>query len=194
VIHEITGPDCVVAYFYFDFRNKRQRMDIMLRSIIWQLSGQTPSRHSFLEKLYKALGDGARYPQPVELQRVLEDLLSELDQTYIVIDGLDECNKTDWKPLIQFICSLGHPGKNAVHLLFTSQPLEEFKTAFKDVTFIELGSAVSTRDIRAFVGSEIPTLGNWASHDNYAKNVTEQIVRKSNGMLVLSSRCNLSSS
>jgi hypothetical protein len=62
-------------------------MDIMLRSIIWQLSGHTHSRHSYLEKLYKALGDGTRYPQPVELQRVLEDLLSELDRTYIVIDG-----------------------------------------------------------------------------------------------------------
>ncbi|KAJ7288930.1 hypothetical protein C8J57DRAFT_1707200, partial [Mycena rebaudengoi] len=187
VINEITGPDHVVVYFYFDFRNERQRMDIMLRSIIWQLSGRSPSRHSFLEKLYKSLGDGARYPQPVELQRVLEDLLSELDRTYIIIDGLDECNKTDWKPLVQFIQSLCHPTKNAPHLLLTSQPLDEFKTGFKDVTCIELGSAVSTGDIRAYIGSEVPRVGNWASDDKYAKDVTEQIVQKSNGMFRLAS-------
>jgi hypothetical protein len=188
VIHEITGPDRVVAYFYFDFRNKRQRMDIMLRSIIWQLSGQSPSRHSFLEKLYKALGDGNRYPQPVELQRVLEDLLSELDRTYIIIDGLDECKKTDWEPLVKFLCSLCHPTKNAPHLLFTSQPLEEFKQAFKGVTSIELDSTVTTGDIRSLVDTKVSRVKNWA-HDD--ERVTEQIVRKSNGMLVLSLQCYL---
>ncbi|KAJ6494996.1 ankyrin repeat-containing domain protein [Mycena vulgaris] len=171
-----------VAYFYFDFRNERQRMDIMLRSIIWQLSGRSPSPYSALHRLYKTLGNGTIQPQPIHLQGVLEDLLSEADRTYIVIDGLDECHKTDWKPLVQFIHSLSHPTENAPHLLFTSQPLNEFQKAFKDVTFIELGSAVSTDDIRSFVGSEVPGVGNWASDDKYAKHITEQIVQKSNGM------------
>ena len=161
-------------------------MDIMLRSIIWQLSGQSPSRHSSLEKLYKSLGDGTRYPQPAELQGVLEDLLSELDRTYIILDGLDECNKkTNWKPLIKFIHSLCHPTKNAPHVLFTSQPLGEFTEAFKDVVFIELGSEVSTSDIRSYIGSEVSKLGNWASDAKFSNDVTEQIVQKSNGMSVL---------
>jgi hypothetical protein len=116
-----------------------------------------------------------------------------LDQTYIVIDGLDECHKMEWKPLAKFIHSLYHPLKYALHLLFTSQPLQEFQTAFKDIPFIELGSAVST-DIRSFVGSKVSRVGNWASDDNYVKDVTEQIVQKSNGMWVLSLGCDLSSS
>jgi hypothetical protein len=169
-------------------------MDIMLRSIVWQLSGQSPLPYSSLCRLYETLGHGTTLPQHKHLQGVLEDLFSELDQTYIVIDGLDECEKTVWKHLIEFIHSLCHPAKNAPHLLFTGQPLEEFRTAFKDVTFIELGSAVSSGDIRSFVGSEVPRIGNWASDVNYAENVTEQIVQKSNGMLVLSLHCGLSSS
>jgi hypothetical protein len=88
--------------------------------------------------------------------------------------------------LAQFIHSLRHPTKNAPHLLFTSQPLQEFQKAFKDITFIELGSAVSTGDIRSFVGSEVSWVRNWASDEKYAKHVTEQIVQKSNGMLVFS--------
>ncbi|KAF7333075.1 HET-domain-containing protein [Mycena venus] len=185
IIEEIVKacPDrSAVAYFYFDFRNERQHMDIMLRSIIWQLSGRSPSPHSALHRLYKSLGNGTIHPQPIDLQGVFKDLHSELDQTYIVIDGLDECNKSDRKPLIEFIHSLCHPAKYAPHLLFTSQPLEEFQTAFKDATFIELGSWVSNDDIRSFVGSEVTRVGNWASNDNYAKNVTEQIVQKSHGM------------
>ncbi|KAJ7506487.1 hypothetical protein B0H11DRAFT_285786 [Mycena galericulata] len=186
VIEEITVA-CpklsAVAYFYFDFRNERQRMDIMLRSIIWQLSGRSPSPYSALDRLYKRLGNGTIQPQHVHLRGVLEDLLSEFNQTYIVIDGLDECDKTDWEPLVQFIHSLRNPTKTTPHLLVTSQPHEEFQKAFKDVAFIELGSAVSTNDIRSFVGSKVPRVGNWASDDKYAKEVTEQIVQKSNGML-----------
>jgi hypothetical protein len=186
-------PDrSAVAYFYFDFRNERQRMDIMLRFIIWQLSGRSPLPYSSLDQLYKTLGNGTIQPQRIHLQEVLKNLLSEFNQTYIIIDGLDECNKTDQKPLIQFIHSLCHPAKNTPHLLFTSQPLEEFQTAFKDTTFIELGSWVSNNDIRSFIGSEVPGVGNWASDDKYAKDVTEQIVQKSNGMSVLSLHCDLS--
>jgi hypothetical protein len=150
--------------------------------------------YSALHQLYETLGNGTIQPQHVHLQEVLENLLSEFNQTYIVIDGLDECNKTEWKPLAQFIHSLCHPLKNALHLLFTSQPLEEFQTVFKDVTFIELGSWVSNDDIRSFVGSEVPRVGNWASDENYASHVTEQIVQKSNGMLVLTLCCDLSAS
>ncbi|KAF7377165.1 HET-domain-containing protein [Mycena sanguinolenta] len=185
VIEEITvacSKESAVAYFYFDFRNERQRMDIMLWSIIWQLSGQSPSPYSALNQLHKKLKNGTVKPQFIHLQAVLEDLLSELDQTYIVIDGLDECNKTDWKRLIGLLHSLYYPAKHALHLLFTSQPLEDFKTAFKNVPFFELGSVVSTGDIRSFIGNEVPKVGNWASDDKNAEQVTEQIVQKSNGM------------
>jgi hypothetical protein len=171
-----------VSYFYFDFRNERQRMDIMLRSIVWQLSGQLPLPYSSLCQLYETLGSGTIQPQHRHLQEVLENLLSEFERTYIVIDGLDECRKTDWKLLIEFIHGLCHPTKNAPHLLFTSQPLEEFRTAFKDVTFIELGSTVTTGDIRSYVGSEVPMVGNWAKDEKYARDVTERIVQRSNGM------------
>ncbi|KAF8148516.1 hypothetical protein K438DRAFT_1688730, partial [Mycena galopus ATCC 62051] len=171
-----------IAYFYFDFSNDRQRMDIMIRSIIWQLSRLSPSPYSALHRLYERLGNGAIQPQHIHLQGVFEDLLSDLDRTYIVIDGLDECRRTDWKLLVEFIHSLCHSTKKMLHLLFTSQPHEEFQKAFKDVTVIELGSAVSISDIRSFIGSEVPRVGNWASDDKYAEVVTEQIVQKSNGM------------
>ncbi|KAF8207724.1 hypothetical protein K438DRAFT_1930767 [Mycena galopus ATCC 62051] len=184
VIEEIilTCQQSTVAYFYFDFKKERQHMDIMLQSIIWQLSGKSPLPYRALDELYKKLGNGTIRPQREDLQAVLEDLLSDLDQTYIIIDGLDECDKTDWKPLVEFLHSLHYPTKNALHLLFTSQPLQEFEKAFRDIPFIELGSAGSIGDIRSFVGSEVPRVGNWASDEKYAEHVTKQIVEKSNGM------------
>ncbi|KAJ7615248.1 hypothetical protein DFH06DRAFT_1239963 [Mycena polygramma] len=171
-----------VAYFFFDFRNDRQRLHIMLRSIVWQLSGRTSPPHGALHRLYKKLGDGTIQPQPPHLREVLEELLSELGRTYIVIDGLDECEKTQWNRLAHLIHSLCPPGKTVPHLLFTSQPLAEFQKAFKNVTFIDLSSAVLKDDIMSFTASEVSGVGNWASDDDPAVRVTEQIVQKSNGM------------
>lgn len=171
-----------VAYFYFDFRKDKQRKDIMLRSIIWQLSPRSPSPYGALHRLYKKLGNGTIQPQITHLEAVLEELLSEFVQTFIVIDALDECDKSDWKLLNQLIRILCLPNANALHLLFTSQPLDEFQEAFKDVSFIELTSEVSTPDIRAFVASEVRGIRNWASDDKHAQHVAEQIVLKSNGM------------
>jgi hypothetical protein len=52
--------------------------------------------------------------------------------------------------------------------------------SFNDVTFIELGSAVSASDIRSFVGSKIPGIRNLASDDEYVKHFTGHIVQKNN--------------
>jgi hypothetical protein len=99
VIREVikTCPErSAVAFFYFDFRNERQqRMDIMLRSIIWQLSKLSPSPYGALHRLYEKLGNGTIQPQSKDLQEVLKDLLSKFNRTYVFIDGLDECNKAD---------------------------------------------------------------------------------------------------
>jgi hypothetical protein len=59
VIEEIivACSEWAVAYFYFDFRNDRQqRMDIVLRSIVWQLSECSSSPYSTLHELYKGWG------------------------------------------------------------------------------------------------------------------------------------------
>ncbi|KAF7345188.1 Pfs domain-containing protein [Mycena sanguinolenta] len=188
VIRELvkTCPEkSAVAYFYFDFSNNRQHLDIMVQSIIWQLSGQSPLPYGALRQLYKTLKNGATKPQQEDLLGVLENLLSELDWTYIIIDGIDECRKTDWKHLITFIHNLCHPAKHRLHLLFTSQLIQEFETAFKDITSITLGSKVSNNDIKSFVGSTVRETGNWASENKYARDVTDQIVQKSNGMFRL---------
>jgi hypothetical protein len=151
VIEEITvacPKQSAVAYFYFDFRNNRQRMDIMLRSIVWQLSGQLPSPYSTLHQLYAKLKNGTIQPQCIHLQGVLKDLLAELDQTYIVIDGLDECNETDWKPIIEFIHSLGHPTRNAPHPCLLVNLLRNFEqhSKMQPLLSLVLGSQMMTLD------------------------------------------------
>ncbi|KAJ7731890.1 hypothetical protein B0H16DRAFT_1468892 [Mycena metata] len=93
-------------------------------------------------------------------------------------------DKTDWKHLIKFIHSLCNPAKSALHLLFTSQPVQEFQTSFKDVPFIELGSWVSNDDIRSFLSSKVLGIRKWIT-DHKSGKVIQQIVEKSDGIRFL---------
>ncbi|KAJ7112603.1 ankyrin repeat-containing domain protein [Mycena epipterygia] len=61
-----------VAYFYFDFRNKQnQLVEIMLRSIILQLSAQSPNKYMTLDQQYN-LSNGQTLPTYQNLLDILD--------------------------------------------------------------------------------------------------------------------------
>ncbi|KAJ7742354.1 hypothetical protein DFH07DRAFT_43908 [Mycena maculata] len=185
VIREISttvdGPSAV-AYFYFDFRDeKRQRSNIMLRSIVFQLSAQSSPPYKALGQLHTRLSGVP--PNDRDLEQVLDELLSELGRSCIVLDALDECNNHEFPQLVKFIQRLlVGPNTRLLHLLFTSQPRQIFHEGFQDVIHVELISGLTNNDIRLFVTSEVSALKNWAAQ---SERVTAQVVQKSSGMFRL---------
>ncbi|KAJ6555637.1 hypothetical protein DFH09DRAFT_1318046 [Mycena vulgaris] len=172
------GPSSV-AYFYFDFGDeKKQLVEVMLRSIILQLSAQSPSDYSALDHLYSS-SNGQTLPTYQNLMDVLHELLQEIDHTYIVLDALDECNEPDL--IIQLISKLRDQTDSPLHLLFTSQSREMFTAAFKDIPHIILDLKTTREDIERFVANEIQSkrLKHWARH---SAQITTKILEKSNGM------------
>ncbi|KAJ7692991.1 hypothetical protein B0H17DRAFT_1280185 [Mycena rosella] len=116
-----SNPDSAMAYavgyFYFDFRNdETQLVETMLRSIIFQLSKQSPQPYATLDQQYAS----RKGVPPIydNLRDVLDKLLVELGPTYIVLDALDECKETD--RLIHFISTLQNRTTSPLHLLFTT--------------------------------------------------------------------------
>ncbi|KAJ7458996.1 hypothetical protein FB451DRAFT_577392 [Mycena latifolia] len=173
-----TIPAYAVAYFYFDFRNEEtQLMETMLRSIVFQLSRQSPSPYATLDQCYKTRK--GVIPTSENLQDILNKLLMELGPTYIVLDALDECKDTAL--IVQFISTLQN---SPLHLLFTSQHRTEFAVAFKAVTRIILEPETTRDDIERFVESELqtPKLKHWAGH---TAEITRKVVEKSSGMFRL---------
>ncbi|KAJ6555614.1 ankyrin repeat-containing domain protein [Mycena vulgaris] len=172
------GPSSV-AYFYFDFRDeKKQLVEVMLRSIILQLSAQSPNDYSALDHLYSS-SNGQTLPTYQNLMDVLHELLQEIGHTYIVPDALDECNEPDL--IIQLISKLRDQTDSPLHLLFTSQSREMFTAAFKDIPHIVLDLKTTAEDIERFVASELRSkrLKHWARH---SVQITTKILEKSNGM------------
>ncbi|KAJ7112625.1 ankyrin repeat-containing domain protein, partial [Mycena epipterygia] len=69
---QATAGISAVAYFYFDFRNEQNELvEIMLRSIILQLSAQSPIPYAALDQQYKSLR-GQTLPTYQNLLDILE--------------------------------------------------------------------------------------------------------------------------
>ncbi|KAJ7726445.1 ankyrin repeat-containing domain protein, partial [Mycena maculata] len=185
VIREICtaadGKSSAVAYFYFDFTDdQHQRPDIMLRSIVFQLSAQSSHPYKVLGRLHNTLSDVP--PHHEDLLKVLDEVLSELGRCYIVLDALDECNEAYFHRLVDFLKTLlAGPNKRPLHLLLTSQPRQIFMEEFHDLTLVELECGATENDIRNFVESGVSHLKIRATQ---AEQVTEQVVQKSSGMSV----------
>jgi hypothetical protein len=173
------SSNTAIAYFYFDFRDeKSQRMKVVLQSVILQLSAQSLSPYSALDRLYKSYR-GQTLPTHENLLAILDELLSNFEHTYIILDALDECNEHDG--LVQFITRLRDWFTRSLHLLFTSQPREVFTEAFEDTALVVLTPDITHNDIQWFINSELHSLSH-LTHRICAEEITEKIVVKSNGM------------
>lgn len=170
-----------ITYFYFDFTDERkQRVEMMLRSIILQLSAQSRNPYAALDMQYELFGKGQTLPTYQNLVDVLQTLLSDLDCTYIVLDALDEAKDTNH--LVQLILRLHNWKKSRVHLLLTSQPRQIFTNAFVGIPQVTLEFTTTGSDIHLFVSSQLlfnPDLEHLAHH---AECIVTRVVEKSNGM------------
>ncbi|KAJ6539726.1 hypothetical protein B0H19DRAFT_370913 [Mycena capillaripes] len=155
---------------------------MMLRSIILQLSAQSPNPYAALNLLYEGC-KGQTLPTHQNLVDVLEKLLSEIGRAYIVLDALDECK--DNGLLLRLISRLRGWTKSQLHILFTSQPREIFTTAFEGVMLVSLQFSITQSDIRLFVSSELRSNLDLEHLAQRAAEVTAKVVQKSNGMFRL---------
>jgi hypothetical protein len=167
-------------YFYFDFRDeKSQHVKIVLQSIILQLSAQSSKPYSALEQEFKS-SQGQTLPTYNKLLGILKELLSDFTHTYIVLDALDECNKH--QVLVQLITRLRDWTTQSLHLLFTSQPHKIFTELFEGALLVVLTPDITHNNIQQFIDSELQSL-LYLTRQTCAEEITEKIVKKSNGML-----------
>ncbi|KAJ6538320.1 hypothetical protein DFH09DRAFT_1368955 [Mycena vulgaris] len=149
---ESPRPAPALAYFYFDFNNtETQDVEIALRRIILQLSDQCPHPDRCLDEHYAGRQTLPSYKDLHE--KILPVLLRELGRTYIVLDGLDECD--DYDCLVDLISTFRQWNETPLHVFITSQSRRVFTKSFHGVMRIALKYSVTEADIRLFVRDEI---------------------------------------
>ncbi|CAD6586135.1 MAG: hypothetical protein ASARMPRED_002451 [Alectoria sarmentosa] len=109
-----------LAYYYFDFNDTRkQTCEGLVRSLVTQLSRQSLESSKKLEALYSQFEKGHEEPNVERLVKLMRRVLEEFEETYLVIDALDEC--TEIPEVISFLDEMRNWGFQNIHILITSR-------------------------------------------------------------------------
>jgi hypothetical protein len=128
-----------IAFFYFDFNTPEKRdADNVLRSVCAQMLMKTEAIPEEIKTLYSRAYNGTTQPGRKVLKEILQCLLSCFNETYILIDALDECTRT-----YETLSKLPNPSKALVDKAIPSVALSQYR----DVTNIYMHVASSRKDL-----------------------------------------------
>lgn len=81
----------------------------------------------------------------------LRAALARFEQTFIVVDALDECSKDERKLLVSFLAGLIRSNPHGVKLLLTSRPESDLEQLLKNSSKFLINANDTTKDIRPYV-------------------------------------------
>jgi hypothetical protein len=170
-----------VAFYYFDFNDVGKRDVISLvRALVAQFLNKIPTTASYLETLSSQIDE-----KPLDIESMLEILktcIQELDQTYIVIDALDECEECE--ELMKLIELIHGWSLENLHILVSSRQLPEIEEVIADC-------ASSSLCLQNSINQDISILiqGRLSSDRKFQKwpyqvrqEITETLTGKASGM------------
>jgi hypothetical protein len=164
----------------------------MIRSLIVQLSTQPLSSQSLnisraLKSLFASKNNGQQRPTAGELLTTLQQMIEEFDETFVILDALDECNHRN--ELLEDIEKIKGWKKEKLHILVTSRKepdIEEHLTPLVcDKGIICIQSALVDNDIRLYVRARLQNdsrLKRWHKMPEIQLEIERTLMEKANGM------------
>ncbi|KUL90773.1 hypothetical protein ZTR_00369 [Talaromyces verruculosus] len=185
-------PGKVTAYFFFDFNDaQKQDPEMMVRSLLCQLSQQSIRIPASLDALFSSSENGQRQPSAHTLLETLRSIIHEFPQVYIVLDALDECaQRVELMETLEMIA--GWKLQN-VRLLVTSRKERDIESSLGGLVNgqnrICLQSTIVDKDIQRYVRHRLSTdkdLHKW-NKDAVIRREIEDVLRDgAHGMYVCS--------
>ncbi|KFY03640.1 hypothetical protein V490_00108, partial [Pseudogymnoascus sp. VKM F-3557] len=181
-------PGKVVAYFYFDFTNAdKQKPELMVRSLISQLSEQCVKMPLALEALYSSSDKGNRQPSLDALMIALQQMLLEFPQSYLILDALDECaNRGELLSILEQIA--GWQLKE-MRVVVTSRQERDIEISLEIIVnrefIICLQHQVVDKDIQTFVHQRLSDdkgLKRWQKDAEIRREIEATLMEGSRGM------------
>ncbi|KAH7086508.1 ankyrin repeat-containing domain protein [Paraphoma chrysanthemicola] len=188
-----TSPRLNILYFYFDFSDPtKQTLENMVRSFVNQLDRMHEKTPEQLASLFSSCEQTGCQPRLESLCQILFQVMDSLEDIYVVIDALDEC-QTRRGPysegLLSWIMKLFGSGSRNVHFLATSRPEHDIETKLNDLTTIEniilIHGKFLDNDIHDYVRTRIRVgdgLKRWRRHTAVQEEIESALMQKANGM------------
>ncbi|MCJ1243623.1 hypothetical protein MMC30_000820, partial [Trapelia coarctata] len=177
------------AYFYFTFTDMEKRKhQNMIRSVITQLCSQCLDIPTAVRNLFDKCEDGMRQPTEVELMKVLQCLIDEFNETYIVLDALDECDRR--QELCICLQEIVGWRSERLHVFITSRPEEDIRNTLEYLRLdqdqmVNMASESINDDIREYVEQRIRNdvgLKRWKQRPLVQKRIAEILMDRADGM------------
>ena len=151
-----SNPTVVIAYFDFDFNDtEKQRHDKFTRSLIEQLAWQSVEALACLQSLFFRCQDGKQQPTQDALELTLQQMLGGFEETFIILDALDECKERE--ELLLLLKNLNSWGTEKLHVLVTSRRERDIEETLESLATSEicLQSALVNIDIHTHISERL---------------------------------------
>lgn len=162
-----------IVYVYFDYRQREEHAETLLRNLLKQLAQKRPSLPGCVSTLYKQGIQGIP-PSLEALSQALQTVAKDFSKIFIIIDALDECtiyNDCRMRFLAE-IFSLRN--KSAANIFATSRPDTEIADRFRGGVFIEIHAR--EEDIRQYLKGNLHLLSHSVQNDIEMRNEIEQAI------------------
>ena len=151
-----SNPAVAIAYFYFDFNDtEKQKHDKCTRSLVEQLAWKSVKALACLESLFSRNQDGKQQPEQDALELTLQQMLGKFEETFIILDALDECKERE--KLLLLLEKLNSWGTEKLHVLVTSRRERDIEETLESLVTSEicLQSAVVDVDIHTHISERL---------------------------------------
>lgn len=157
-------PKTLLCYYLFDYRHADRRgSTAVLRSLIFQILTQQPFLFGLIRKDFELQDD--RYTENFHLMwRNLCSLLQAkgVQVVYILLDGLDKCDKKSRADLLREFSSLedtlGHTAALTIKLLLTTRPADDIEEHLTHWPRLEVDSEKISADLSRYIDEQVDVL------------------------------------
>ena len=189
VLHQCNdSSESFLAYFFFDFNDsEKQQCSQMIRSFIKQLYSQSNEALSEVESLFACCQDGRNLADLESLMITLQAAIQKSENTYIILDALDECS--DIVDLLAAIKKIVEGNLPSLHLQLASRWLTTVEGIVQNLTtsdrIIQIQSKTVDPDISSYISHTLeihPKLKRWGKRPDVQDEIRAALTEKADGM------------
>lgn len=140
-----------------------------------------------LEALYSSSDEGNRQPSLDALMNVLQHMLQEFPQSYLLLDALDEC--ADRPELLSILGQIAGWQLEEMRVVVTSRKERDIEDSLEDIVngefIICLQHQVVDKDIQTYVRQRLSVdkgLKKWQTNDEIRREIEAVLMEGSRGM------------
>jgi Cdc6-like AAA superfamily ATPase len=173
-----------IAYLYCSFRRHQEQRPVdLLTSLLKQLVQGRPSIPTSVKNLYECHKEKQTRPSCDEVSKVLDSVVAEFTQTFIIVDALDECQilEGSCEKFLSGIFNL--QAKTGANLFATSRFIPEIVKQFEGSVSLEI--CASDEDVKRYLDGHMFELPSFVRRSSeLQEEIKTSIVKAVDGMYV----------